>query len=103
MSANLMLHRGGAVVTEDQLTTYPTPEPVGRWHPVSHARVLNAVRETLGAAGYLVRRQSLAVARDGARFFGTLDLATPLTADPGKSAGRSSGKVKPNRAGAGGK
>ena len=83
MSANLMLHRGGVVVTEDQLATYPTPEPVGRWHPVSHARVLNAVRETLGAAGYLVRKQSLAVARDGARFFGTLDLATPLTADGG--------------------
>jgi hypothetical protein len=83
MSANLMLHRGGVVVTEDQLATYPTPEPVGRWHPVSHTRVLSAVRETLGAAGYLVRKQSLAVARDGARFFGTLDLATSLTADGG--------------------
>jgi hypothetical protein len=39
------------------------------------------VWETLDAAGYHVRKEQLAVARDGRQFFGVMDLATPVSGD----------------------
>jgi hypothetical protein len=79
--SDLMLHAGGRLVTLDELRAVPTPAAEGRWHPVSHAAVLETVTTTLTGAGYAVKSQSLAIARDGKRFFGTLDLTTPLTPD----------------------
>jgi hypothetical protein len=40
--------------------------------------VLDTVKGTLQEAGYAVRSEKLAVARNGARFFGTLDLGTSV-------------------------
>ena len=78
--SDLMLHTGGRLCTEDELQAIPTPPAEGRWHPVSHRAVLDAVTGTLEAAGYCVRDRKLAIARNGHRFFGTLDLTTPLAA-----------------------
>lgn len=76
----LNLHSGGHLVTYDELRAVPVPEATRTWHPVPHHHVLDTVLETLKGAGYEVRDQKLAVAREnGTRFFGTLDLATPLT------------------------
>ena len=75
----LNLHSGGHLVTYEALKEAFTPKPVGRWHPVSHAQVLDRVTETLTGAGYTIKNRSLALARDGKRFFGTLDLSTPLS------------------------
>src|SRR5205823_14333777 len=41
-------------------------------------QVLASVKETLRGAGYAVRSEKYALARSGARFFGVLDLETPL-------------------------
>ncbi len=76
-----MLHSGGRLCTLDELRVIPTPPAEGRWHPVAHATVLDTVTATLTGAGYTVKSQALAIARDGKRFFGTLDLTTPLTPD----------------------
>jgi hypothetical protein len=76
--SNLMLHSGGKVATLDEVRNVPTPAAVGRWHPTSHATVLDSVRETLTGAGYIVRAEKYALARNDQRFFGILDLATPL-------------------------
>jgi hypothetical protein len=73
-----MLHSGGRLVTLDELQCCKTPAPEGRWHPVSHVRVLNTVKETLHGAGYQVKAEKYALARSDARFFGVLDLTTPL-------------------------
>lgn len=73
-----MLHAGGRLVTLDELKACRTPPPEGRWHPTAHTTVLATVRETLSGAGYQIASQKLALARDGARFFGVLDLTTPL-------------------------
>lgn len=81
--STLALHTGGRLCSYEELAAVPTPPAEGRWHPVPHARVLDAVSETLRAAGYAVRDRKLAVARDGRRFFGTLDLTAPLA--PGVS------------------
>ncbi len=78
MEARLMLHAGGRLATLDELRECKTPPPEGRWHPVSHIRVLESVKETLHGAGYVVRSEKYALARHDARFFGVIDLATPL-------------------------
>lgn len=80
MSA-LMLHAGGRLCTYDELKGIPVPAPQGRWHPIGHDRVLDTVIGTLQGSGFMVKNQQLAIVRHGQRFFGTLDLATPLTKD----------------------
>jgi hypothetical protein len=73
-----MLHCGARLVERDELARVKAPPPEGRWYPLSHASVLSRVRETLGEAGYVVRRERLALSRGDARFFGTLDLESNL-------------------------
>jgi hypothetical protein len=74
----LVLHRGGQEVTPGQLDEFRAPEPEGRWYPVPHGKVYRRVKDTLGAAGYEVVKEKLAVARVGHRFFGVMDLKTPV-------------------------
>jgi hypothetical protein len=76
--SNLILHCGARLVKEDELRAVPTPEPQGRWRPISHYSVLSHARTTLQEAGYKVRREQLALSRNDARFFGTLDLEAAL-------------------------
>jgi hypothetical protein len=73
-SATLNLHCGGHLVSYDELASVKAPPPSGRWFPLSHAQVLNRVKDTLAESGYRVVREQLALARHDARFFGTLDL-----------------------------
>ena len=77
-SSSLVLHAGGKLVTFEELREYRAPPPEGRWHPISHDTVLGTVKETLGEAGYEVKSEKLALNGKGTRFFGTLDLATPI-------------------------
>lgn len=78
MSTQLTLHCGASVITEDDLRTIPAPDGSGRWHPVAHSKVLDSVKDTLLGSGYQIEKAQLAVARNGLRFFGTLDLTVPL-------------------------
>jgi hypothetical protein len=78
LMSQLILHRGARVVSREELDEVPTPNPTHTWFPVGHSHVLDQATETLGKAGFLVRKQSLALSREGARFFGTLDLECPL-------------------------
>jgi hypothetical protein len=77
-TADLVLHAGGRLVTLDELREYRAPPPEGRWHPIAHDTVLDTVKETLTEAGYQVKSEQLALNGKGTRFFGTLDLATPV-------------------------
>lgn len=77
-NSNLVLHRGAKPVSPDELQQYKAPPPEGRWFPLSHGRVLGVVTDTLGEAGYVIEKQQLGVMRDGSRFFGTLDLRSPV-------------------------
>ena len=77
--SELVLHRGAVPVTAEELGNFKTPSPEGKWFPVSHASVLATVKSTLNEAGYEIRNERLGVMRDGSRFFGTLDLGTPLS------------------------
>ena len=57
------------------------PPPTRTWAPVGHARVLDTALATIREAGFTLDKMKLGLSGDGARFFGTLDLATPLSPD----------------------
>lgn len=78
-SSSLVVHAGGRLVDPDELAGVKAPPPEGRWRPVSHIDVLNRVKDTLAEASYKVRTQKLALSKDNAKFFGTLDLETALS------------------------
>jgi hypothetical protein len=77
--SHLILHRGARPVTLEELQQYQAPPPEGRWFPLSHGHVLSVVTRTLTEAGYRIGKQQLGVMRDGSRFFGTLDLTSPVS------------------------
>ncbi|MBX9584729.1 MAG: DUF945 domain-containing protein [Gemmataceae bacterium] len=76
--ATLILHRGARPVSLDELAAVKAPPPGGRWFPLSHTAVLSRVKETLGEAGLVVRREQLALSKEDNRFFGVLDLQSEL-------------------------
>jgi hypothetical protein len=78
-TSTLVLHTGGRLVTLEELNEVKAPDPVGRWYPLAHRTVLTRVKETLAEAGFAVRKEQFALAKQDARFFGTLDLSTPLS------------------------
>jgi hypothetical protein len=77
-TASLVLHRGARPVNVEELQEFRAPPPEGRWFPVCHSRVVETVKSTLREAGYEIRKEQYGVMRDGGRFFGTLDLGTPI-------------------------
>jgi hypothetical protein len=85
--SNLMLHSGGRQATIEEVRAVVTPAPEGRWHPTSHITVLDSVRETLTGAGYTIKAEKYGLARNDHRFFGILDLETPLVTGVGLSVG----------------
>jgi hypothetical protein len=78
-TALLNLHSGGRIISLEELRQCKTPPAEGRWHPVPHAEVYQRVRETLDAAGYVVASEQLAIHRGDNRFFGVMELTTPVS------------------------
>lgn len=66
--------KGAHRVTFDELSRIEAPPPTDSWKPIPHSRVLEVTADSLGQMGFQVEKMDLAVARDGAQFFGTLDL-----------------------------
>jgi hypothetical protein len=69
---------GSREVSREELSTIDAPPPTARWYPVPHRSILNSVWSTLEGAGFEIRESKLSVSHEGARFFGTLDLATTI-------------------------
>ena len=80
-TSSLLTHCGGRVVDRDELAGYRAPPPAGRHFPIDHTKVRSQVLETLDAAGFAVQREQLAIAKEGQRFFGVLDLSTRINSD----------------------
>lgn len=76
--SQLILHRGARPVERAELDLIEAPPPTDTWFPLRHSQVLSTVEETLGDAGFTITRSNLALSQDDARFFGTLDLSTPI-------------------------
>ena len=76
--SQLVLHCGARDVSRDELDLMDPPPATDTWFPIKHSEVLDTVLGTLDSTGFRVVKQSLAIARQGNRFFGTLDLDSQL-------------------------
>jgi hypothetical protein len=77
-NSTLIAHCGARIVSRAELDTIEAPPPTKTWYPVRHSDVFAAVGRTLTGAGFLVRANQIALTRDNARMFATMDLTTPL-------------------------
>ena len=72
--AGLILHAGGKLVDWQEVIDTPTPAPVGGHYPIPHAMVLEMAIEGLQAQGLHVAKSEHALAKEGDRYFGLLQL-----------------------------
>jgi hypothetical protein len=73
-----VLHCGAKEVSRGELATVEAPPPTRTWFPIKHSDVLDAVLETVDQTGFAVEKMRLALSRQRAQFFGTLDLRCPI-------------------------
>jgi hypothetical protein len=78
MSATLIAHRGAKVVERHEVELIDAPPSTKSWYPLRHSEVLEVTESRLRAAGFSIKREQYALSKDGARFFGTLDLGSGL-------------------------
>lgn len=77
-TAVLMTHRDSVPTTEDDLATLPPPVARGPIHlPVPHTVLVQQLKATALARGYVPYHQELGLARSGQRLFGVMDLHRP--------------------------
>lgn len=77
MKANLCLHAGGALASREQVFAVPPPVATDTYHPLSHRSFVERVEKVLGAEQIAVRETQFALAKDGNRFFGLMQLEMP--------------------------
>lgn len=75
MTARLLIHCGGSEVAREELARERTPAATATWHPIPHDVLLREVEESLGRNGLRVTAERHALARDGDRYFGLLQVA----------------------------
>ncbi len=75
MRANLCLHCGANKVERGQLALIPTPQRTASWVPIPHAALLARVEGSLTRAGLAIVGEAHGLTRDGARYFGLLQVA----------------------------
>lgn len=80
MLPQLCLHRGGQAVQFSDLQTVPTPQRTASWVPIPHAVLAEQVIATLNDAGLTVVGAQHALSKDGARYFGLLQVKTDTDA-----------------------
>jgi hypothetical protein len=81
MKSNLCLHAGASSVERAQLATIRTPERTSTWVPIPHDRLLNGITDNLEQDGLTITGQAHGLTRDGARYFGLLEVAYGPAAD----------------------
>lgn len=74
MNARLMVHCGGREVAREELAEVGTPAPTATWQPVPHATLLGEVEGALARNGLRVTAEQHALARDGDRYFGLMQV-----------------------------
>jgi hypothetical protein len=73
--SRLMLHVNAHAVEREHLALVATPERTRTWVPIPHHHLLDTVQHTLAGAGLAVVSESHGLTKDGARYFGLLQVA----------------------------
>lgn len=76
--ALILAKRGDRKVTCEQLAHIRTPDETTTHKPIPHVSLLFMLEGLLGAGGYRIHSEQLAVNRAGSRFFGVLTLETDV-------------------------
>src|SRR2546425_8154234 len=76
--SSLIVHRGARHVTRDELEQVHAPPPTETWFPLPHLHVLDRTLSTLEQAGFRPTKMQLALSRCDCRFFGVVDLQSPV-------------------------
>lgn len=79
--ANLMLHCGAHAVTRDDLAAVATPGATRSWQPIAHTKLLATVEQQLTESKLQVIEQAHGVTKNGARYFGLLQVAATDSVD----------------------
>ena len=77
-TTTLVTHCGAHEVCRAELDLIEAPPPTQTWFPVRHSTVVESVSDLLRTGGFEIQKSTFAVARNGARMFCTIDLATSL-------------------------
>jgi hypothetical protein len=75
MQSNLILHCGAKHVERTQLEAIPLPARTKSWVPIAHGQLLTQVQAALEANHLRVVTEAHAIAKDGNRYFGLLQVA----------------------------
>jgi hypothetical protein len=73
--ANLVLHCGAHNVSREQVAATVTPPRTETWVPIPHGTILDQVQTCLTGHGLHVVSEAHGLTRDGARYFGLLQVA----------------------------
>jgi hypothetical protein len=65
----------GTTVDRNQLATVPTPDPIGRWMPIPHVRLLTELETALKPYNMSVVNETFKLDKKGQRMFGMLQVA----------------------------
>lgn len=80
-------HTHSRLVTRAELKTIPPPPATETWKPIAHYDLIEAIDRQLRVRDVEIRAEHFAVQRDGARFFGVLDLALAERSDTSAAMG----------------
>ena len=75
----LALHSGGQAIERKELEMIETPAGSGIWKPIPHATLFNLVDQTILQNGLQVENVQMGIAKEGARFFALMDIASDLS------------------------
>ena len=70
----LTLHCGASSVTRDAVINTNTPSPTDTWFPIAHETLIQRVWSAVETLGMRVSDQTHALTKDGARYFGLLQI-----------------------------
>src|SRR4029077_18075220 len=85
--SNLILHCGAARVERGQLAKVKTPASTETWQPIGHLDFLTQVERALGGAHLKIVSQAHGLSKDGARYFGLLQVGNEGKVTTGEYAG----------------
>lgn len=71
---NIMAHCGGKFVAREELMTVQLPQRTASYCPVPHESLLQTVEANLAKIDYEVVQEKHVLAKDGARYFGVIEL-----------------------------
>lgn len=81
MIGTLLTHSGAVRVDRQALRAIEAPPATRSWKPIGHGQLIDTIEEQLKRRSLAIRQEAYAIQRDGALFFGVIDLEWRETGD----------------------